>query len=229
MDLPSLSDDLVVGDSHIKSLNMRKLESALKDKRLSNPAAAKPSEASSYTTTRYWPNAKYPESNLEERVPKLLSERKCTNLIVLTPSNNITNIKDLPEEQQNQMAVDTPLETLGVVEKALKDNPTLKKVVIVELPPRADCDRLAELTEFSNFVLKGAVKNSEYRNKISIGSLDSMFNYSERDIYGSPNYHKYDGIHMHGKLGRKVFTNSVLSALESAGLTSTSLQPHPHL
>ena len=214
--------NLIVGDSHTKSLNMRMLENALKDKRLSNPASAKPSEASAYTTTRYWPNAKYPDSNLEERIPKLLSERKYTNLIVLTPSNNIKNIEDLPEDQQNQMAVDTPLETLGVVEKALKDNPTLKKVVIVELPPRADSNRLSELTEFSNFVLKGAVNKSKYKNKISIGALDTMFDYSERDIFGSPNYYKYDGIHMYGKLGSKVYSNCVLTALESAGLTSLS-------
>ena len=212
---------LIIGDSHIKSLNMRKLESALKGKKLSNPASARPSEASAYTTTEYWPNAKYPSSNLEDRVPKLLNEKKYSNLIVLTPLNNIKNIEDMPKDQQDKMTVHTPLETLLIVEKALEDNPTLKKTVIIELPPRTDNDRLSELTEFSNFVLREAADKSKYRNKISIGSLDTMYDYTERDIFGSPNYHKYDGIHMYGKLGRKVFSNCVLAALESAGLTST--------
>ena len=47
-----------------------------------------------------------------------------------------------------------------------------------------------------------------------------MFDYNKRDIFGSPNYYKYDGIHMYGKLGSKVYSNCVLTALESAGLTS---------
>ena len=213
--------NLIVGDSHIKSLNMRKLENALKGKRLSNPAASKPREASAYTTTKYWPNAKWPESNLEDRVPQLLSEKKYSNLIVLTPSNNLKNIEDMPENEQNQMAIDTPCETLSIVEKALKDNPTLKTAVIVELPPRNDSYKLSELTEFSNFVLKGAVKKSKYRNQISIATLDAMYDYSDKDIFGSQNYFKYDGIHMHGKLGKQVYSNSILMALESAGLTST--------
>ena len=54
-----------------------------------------------------------------------------------------------------------------------------------------------------------------------------MYDYTERDIFGSPNYHKYDGIHMHGKLGRKAYSNCVLMALESAGLTSTSTEFAP--
>ena len=56
-------------------------------------------------------------------------------MIVLTPSNNITNADKMPAEEQNQMALATPLETLAIVEKALKDHPTVDKAVIVELPP----------------------------------------------------------------------------------------------
>ena len=56
------------------------LNTLYKGKKLSNPASARPSEASAYTTTKYWPNAKYPSSNLEDRVPKLLNEKKYSNL-----------------------------------------------------------------------------------------------------------------------------------------------------
>ena len=74
-------------------------------------------------------------------------------------------------------------------------------------------------------MLKEAAEKSKYRNQINIGVLDSMYDFTYRDIFGSSNYHKYDGIHMHGKLGRKVFSNCVLTALESAGLTSTESAP----
>ena len=219
---------LVLGDSHTKSIDMRKVEANLKGKKLSNPASSKPREASAYTTTKYWPNAKWPESNLEDRVPQLLSEKQYSNLIVLAPSNNIKNTEDMSEDEQNKMGIATPCETLLVVEKALKDNPTLKKAIIVELPPRNDSYRLSDLTEFSNFVLKGAVEKSKYKNQISIATLDSMYDYSNKDIFGSPNYFKYDGIHMHGKLGRKVYSSCILMALKSAGLTSSESSTIPN-
>ena len=84
---------LLVDDSHVKYINSRTVEKKLRCKRLRNPALTKPKEASAYTTTRYWPEAKFPDSNLEERVPKLLSERNYKDMITLAPSNNINNIE----------------------------------------------------------------------------------------------------------------------------------------
>ena len=89
--IPKTAPDwgLLVGDSHVKYVNSRTVEKKLKGKRLRNPALTKPKEASAYTTTRYWPEAKFPDSNLEDRVPKLLSEREYKYMITLAPSNNI--------------------------------------------------------------------------------------------------------------------------------------------
>ena len=198
------------------------MEKALnqKEHRLRNPAKAKPKEGSAYTTSRYWPNAKYPDSNLENRLPELLNERSYNSVIVLTPSNNITNIQEIPNEEQNQMAVHTSLETLAVVEKALKDLPNLEKAVIVELPPRADSRRLSELVEFANFVLKSAVQKSKYRSQISIASLDPLYEQSEYDIFGSPSSPRSDGIHMRGRPGSRLYTDCILDAVKSAGLGS---------
>ena len=80
---------LLVGDSHVKSVNSRYIERRLKGNRLRNPAASSPREGSSYTTTRDWPGAQFPDSNLADRVPKLLKERPYKSMVVLTPSNNI--------------------------------------------------------------------------------------------------------------------------------------------
>ena len=92
---------LLVGDSHVKSVKSRQIERKLKGNKLRNPAASSPREASAYTTTRDLPNARFPDSNLTERIPKLLSERAFGSLIVLTPSNNIKNIEHLDWEEEN--------------------------------------------------------------------------------------------------------------------------------
>ena len=215
---------LLVGDSHVKSVKTRAVEKALnhKENRLRNPAFAKPKEGSAYTTTRFWPNARYPKNNLENKLPELLRQRPYKNAIVLTPSNNIKNIKDMPKEEQDLLAVQTSLETLAIVEKAIHDFPSLEKAVLVELPPRADSERLSELVEFANFVLKSAVEKSKYRNKITIASLYSLYAQSEYDIFGSSSSPRSDGIHMRGRRGSRLFTDCILNAVKSAGLGSAT-------
>ena len=218
---------LLIGDSHVKSLKTRTIEKALNQKgnRLRNPAYNKPKDGSAYTTTRFWPKAKYPENNLENKLPELLHERPYNSAIVLTPSNNITNIEDQPKEEQNKLAVATSTETLAMVEKALDDFPTLKKVLIVELPPRADNERLSELVEFANFVLKSAVEKSRHRDQISVVSLNPLYDQSQYDIFGSFSSPKSDGIHMRGRRGSRLYTDCILNGVKSAGLGSTATPP----
>ena len=106
---------LIIGDSHIKSVQTRRLEKACKGGRLRNPASTKPKTGSAYTTSRYWPNAHFPESNLEDRVPKLLGERNYDYMITLTPSNNIKNAEGRENKEQFKMAEETALATLAIV------------------------------------------------------------------------------------------------------------------
>ena len=209
---------LLVGDSHVKSVKSRQIEKVMTGNRLRNPAASSPREGSAYTTTSEWPGARYPDSNLAERLPALLKERPYNSLIVLTPSNNITNIEDFDNEEQNELAVKTAIDTVSIVEKALEDSPSLEKIVIVELPPRADSARLSELTEFCNFTLKERVLKSKYHKQITIANLDNLYDYTYEDIFGFPSSRSYDGIHMKGRHGRHAFTNSIIAAVESAGL-----------
>ena len=212
---------LLVGDSHVKSVKSRQIERKLKGNKLGNPAASSPREASAYTTTRDWPNARFPDSNLTERIPKLLSERAFGSLIVLTPSNNIKNIEHLDWEEQNKLAMKTLIDTVKVIENALQQHDSLEKAVIVELPPRADSTRLSELTEFANFSLRGCVEKSQYKDKITIASLNSLFQYTEKEIFGSPSSRKNDGIHLRGKNGSESYTRCITGARKSAGLCIT--------
>ena len=214
---------LLIGDSHVRTVQARRLENKLAGGRLTVPAAQSPREGSAYTTTRQWPGAFYPDSNLAERLPALLAKQPCKSIIVLTPSNNIKNLEKLDSYEQSELAIQTALDTVASVEKALAESPGLEKAVIVELPPRADSWRLAELTEFSNFALRGAVEKSALSSKITLASLDSLYNHSNEKIFGrrnSRNY-KYDGVHLRGKLGAKLYTESILTAVRAAGLASS--------
>ena len=209
---------LLVGDSHVKTVKSRHIERKLKGNKLRNPAASSPREGSAYTTTRDWPNAHFPNSNLADRVPELLKERSFESIIVLTPSNNITNIDQLDWEDQNKLAIKTSTDTVRIVEKALEQHNSLEKAVVVELPPRADSIRLQELTEFANFALRDTIEKSTYRSQITLARLDSLYQYAEKDIFGSPSTRKNDGIHMRGRLGATAYTECIVTALKVAGL-----------
>ena len=143
-------------------------------------------------------------------------------MIALAPSNNIKNIENMESGEQYKMAEHTANETLAIVEKALEKTKSLKKAVIMELPPRADSARLQSLTEYSNNVLKSAALNSAYKDQIVIGSLDSLYNYSNADIFGHPSSPSYDGIHMRGKSGKWAFTECITAAVKAAALTYES-------
>ena len=217
---------LIVGDSHIKSVQTRRLEKVCRGKRLRNPAKTSQKEGSAYTTTKYWPNARFPESNLEEKVPKLLSERKYDYLITLTPSNNIKNVENMEANEQYKLAEHTALETLAIVEKAIEKSDTLKNAVIMELPPRADSARLQSLTEYCNFILRESVFRSKHKEKITLGSFDRLYDFSENNIFGHKSSSSYDGIHLRGEWGSEAFTDCIRKAVKrsrfSSSLTTTS-------
>ena len=140
-------------------------------------------------------------------------------MIILTPSNNIKNLDNYDRPRQSELAVKTALDTVSIVQKALVESSSLKQAVLVELPPRTDSGRLSELTELSNSALRKAVRKSTCSRKITIASLDLLYQHSNLDIFGSQSSPRYDGIHLRGKLGAKVFTDCLLTAVTSAGLT----------
>ena len=152
----------------------------------------------------------------------MLREKPYDYMITLTPSNNITNIKDMENNLQYKLAESTATETLEIVEKALNDSDTLREAIIVELPPRVDSERLQSLTEYSNFVLREAVKKSNLKDRITVASLDALWDYSEQHIYGHPSSSRYDGIHMRGKFGSKAYTWCIEEAVKSSRIANTS-------
>jgi hypothetical protein len=222
--LPNKSIDVVntllVGDSHQKCLKPRVMEKMLNGGRLFAPGYTHPREGRAYCSTRDWPNSRYTDNSLEDKVPELLSTREFTNLIIQAPCNDITNIKNVQNSyQRNSLAEQSSLNTVAIVEKALTEFSYLERVLILERPPRVD--GLEELSDFSNKILRGAVQNSRMRNRIVVRSLKSLQLTTEDrkvDIFGSPSSAKSDGVHMVGKLGRQLYTDSVITAVNESGL-----------
>ena len=106
--IPDLT--LLMGDSHMKTVNCRKVEAALGGGKFvcgehiaiqppgrRSKRAGKPGRA--YTNVGSWPNAKYTESSLEKVVPELLAQSKSpiTKLVIQSPTSDLTNLRSLHE------------------------------------------------------------------------------------------------------------------------------------
>ena len=77
------------------------------------------------------------------------------------------------------------------------------------------------MQELTDFTMKNLVINSKLNKQITIASLDPFYEYYEYDIVGSPSGRQSDSMHMRGKFGKKAYTESIMTALMSAGLGFT--------
>ena len=140
---------------------------------------------------------------------------------MMAPCNDISNIQDLEWEEQYKMAEKSALNTVAVVEEALKDFPGLERFLLLEYPPRADSERLSSLSEFSSFCLREAALRSKCGSRIMVKPLECLNNASNYKVFGPTNRGpRFDGIHLRGNKGKHLFTNDIIFALESAGMTN---------
>ena len=92
---------LLVGDSHLGSLNVREVEKGLGRRAMMvTPGVTRPAEDRAYCSTPEWPGARYPQNSLKQMVPELLGERKYTNLIMIAPTNDISNLREIKSRQE---------------------------------------------------------------------------------------------------------------------------------
>ena len=209
---------LLVGDSHLNSLNLRQVEEALGQKaRLITPGAARPREDRAYCSSPDWPGARYPQNSLQQMVPELLGERRYKNLIILAPSNDISNLKEVQGKQERErLAIQSARNTVQVAEQALK---SVDQVLIMEQPVRVD--EMADLSELSKNKLRELVKSCPLAGKIKIGfSRPDILTSSEKkkEVFGRPNDRGVDGIHMRGTGGKKFLSETVIEAVKFNGL-----------
>ena len=179
-----------------------------------------PKEGRAYCSSKDWPNARYPSNNHSEMTPKLTKERSYTGGVILSPSNDISNLAKLDKAKQYSMAEKSAVNMLKVAERALEENPPLEKLVLMEYPPRADSEHLAKLSGYSNQVLRQLVDRSRWRAQIVVGSMANL-NYTNKDEmvdrFGPTNSHpRYDGVHLRGSKGAQLYTDSIIAGVRAA-------------
>ena len=221
-----VKNTLLIGDSHSKYQNPRLIEKAMGGKGLFAPGVTQPRTGRAYCSTRNWPNSRYPENNLSDKIAEQLKLREHSYLIFGAPGNNISNIEDIQNKSElYQLAVKSSENCVVIAEKALQQFPNLEKVIITERLPRAD--HLSDLSEYSNFALKTLAEQSRLSNRIQVIPMESLF-YNTHDrmvsIFGSPNVSKYDGIHLYGKQGSHLYNECLISAVRSAGISNKQNQ-----
>ena len=215
---------LVVADSIGKNANFRLLES--RSQVLLRTATAYTALADS--------DARNPETNFKTVVKKEIKKRKFSYLVMGGGTNELSNLDTTAInadkfEDLEKKAVDSARNYFSIAEETLKENPSLRKIVLLNRISRFDLlhkDPLQikhQLSNLANLEYSKLHTRSSLKDKIIIGkhNIDnSIFNRDQ--MYGIPGAGKYDGIHMFGRKGKIAFTNSLLDILKSAEIIKTS-------
>ena len=178
--------------------------------------------------------ARWPKQNYSDVVKSRLQHPGREDfevLIMSAPTVDITNLdakSHLTEEEQDKLNYEAKLSSqnmFSLAERSLSDNPNLKKVVILEHPPRfdlPDSDPYSVkpgLAKLANIHLGQLWLNSSFKEKIVIGrhSLESSgagtahFRRYQNRFTG-----RYDGVHLYGQTGHTDYTNSIKTILSLA-------------
>ena len=94
---------------------------------------------------------------------------------------------------------------------------------------RADSAKLQDLSDYCNFVLREAVYNSKHKQKITTGSFNYLYKFSNDEIFGHPSSPRYDGIHLRGDWGSEAFTDCIRAAVRRSRFPSNMSTTTPTL
>ena len=226
---------LMIGDSTMKTVNGRVVERALGGGGLvtgrsaasssrRSPRAGHPGRA--YNSAPNWPGSVFPQSSFQDVVPRLLARGKYRNLVLQSPTSDITNLWGVPQEHLHRgYVLQSAKNMVATAERALAHTPDLRKVVILDMLPREDHLLLASHAAFFNSTLRELVAASPLHSQIHVGNHSTLTPSTEAKkvaIFGPSS--RSDGIHFKGPEGTKRHTSSVVAALQSAGLAPPSSQ-----
>lgn len=209
---------LVVMDSHVKSLKARKIEEVLGGRLYTGQYCW---EMRAFNSGQ-WPNAKHPHQNQKSVVPKLLSKRPYTDLILNASCNDVSNLKDIEDGcLMLNMAKKSSLNTVQVAVSALAEFPSLRHVLIIPRTPRLDDELLGDVSMYGNDCLESAIADTGLEN-IKLGCLSSIPYKTEmeiKELFGAGP--KRDLLHMRGVRGRDLFTQAMIKSIKDSGLCKT--------
>ena len=198
---------LIVGDSNQKFIHENVLYSELSvDKVVTGSVDPK---NRGYCSERSWINAKFPEKNLEEQVPKLLEQTNFNLLVIQSPTNDISNLKG--EKHAKLLAKKSSTTTLRIAKESLDSFKSLEKVIVMPRPPRCDTEQLQTLNDYSNSCLY----SQSLDKRITIGTMEAFENKKVEDIFGEKR-NKPDYIHLKGKLGAVAYNMAIIQSVHKA-------------
>ena len=221
----------------MKTVSGRRVEAALGSGLLTGKSASRPGPRSplaghpgrAYNSVSSFPGCKFPESSFERVVPRLLSSRTVTNLVLQSPTSDLTNLRSLLELQHQKLVKQSARNMVEILEKARTDNPSLRKVIILEQLPRTDRVVLSNLSKLYNNTLRELVAAAPSNSNCQMivanhSSLDPTSEDMKSALFGPPSSRSTDEIHLRGSEGGRRYTCSVISALKSVGLGGWSVQ-----
>jgi hypothetical protein len=210
----------MVGDSQIRSLNQRLVERATGGLLLCPGSRRSNARAGlAYTSAPGWPEARYDNSNLAQVLPRVLEGGGYSHLLLLAPTSDVTNLAKLPKEKQFAMARQSACNVVAAVEAGLRGHDSLQSVLVMERLPRQD--GLAQLSDYSNMVLREEVARSPLAAHISVGGHPGLRCTTPDQVevlFGAPGARGTDGLHLRGSRGQHLHTSAVIAAIKACGL-----------
>ena len=202
---------LYVGDSVGHTANLRIVEKSLK---------LRIKSAKAYSSTKD-DAAKWPTKNFNDVVSHNLKNpgnEEFNILVMSAPTVDITNIDTI-----NQVKKDVELKVINscknmmnIAQRAITQNKSLTKVIVMEHPPRFDGKHKSELTKLANSTLGQLWVLSPLKGRIVIGrhSLESPgVGPTHLARYKDHNTGRYDAVHFYGRSGVRDYTDSIKSIM----------------
>ena len=226
---------LYIGDSIANNVEFNSLEKATNTRIRTVKAYS-----SAYTDA-----ARFPLKNVNDIAQDTLNDThnddEFTELVLSAPTVDITNLNtanlrpDDNIEVFKQNVVVSCQNIFSVAEQALRNHPNLKKVLILEHPPRFDQHFLdpvglkPQLAKFANLMYNQLWLSSAYKDKIAIGShkLDCSENQFD-DRYRNTKTNRYDGIHMYGVDGKRAYTKNLVDIFRDLLVKSETAKSENH-
>ena len=168
----------------------------------------------------------FPHANLTAVVEREVAILKPAVLVLQASSVDITVLKEKRLSYDNMVKA-AKKSSSDIFTLALKigTNPCIKRIILSERTPRIDSPRNTHLTEVANEELHGLYTKAPPQQcvKIHIGthSLQCNTRTGTSALFGTPGrmFEKYDGWHLYGPDGPRLYTASLLNILSEAGIT----------
>ena len=200
---------LFVGDSILHNANFRVLEKVTK----------KTIHTAKAYAADYNLKTRKPNKNFKYVARNEAKKQEFEYAVLQNPSVHITNLNTSDNSEKGmdylkKVAKDSSDKIIKVAEDLLKENKSIRKVILLDCIPRLDhrsndpYEMRPKLAEINNNLNREQVAKSAFKDKIAIGT----HNIATNEInYGNVN--NRDGVHMHGRRGCESYTKSIIDIL----------------